>query len=116
MISKKILDKINFIAELLTDDTIIADEQNLMKLLVQDTIANTSVSSVEFRVIVGNRSGETTVIDWVNVPVTSQSDIFEVQYTPNFTDESKAELEVKITDTDSNIYLVQNPNINLKVL
>lgn len=100
-----IFDKINFIISLLSSSTVVSGQQNLLKLFVADTIGNTNINKVEYRITsqIGRESA-TIIIDWEEM---AQDDTFYTSnFTPTFTGTPQLLLSVRITDYIGNTYLL----------
>ena len=119
---KRIFDKIYFSAELLSSETILSGQQNLIRFLISDAIANTEIKSIEFRLRTVDRTDKTltTLIDWIAFIGTNNEDIYEIETTPTFTaptdTTTKVTADIKITDIDDNIFYIQNNTFKIKVL
>lgn len=102
-----IFDKINFILNILSSNTIISGEQNLLKIFVADTIANTNIQTVEFRLTEKDGRNLTNVIlDWTEL---DQSEtFFTYTFTPILDKPMQLLLSVKVTDYDDNNYLLSS--------
>lgn len=100
-------DKINFVLNVLSSDTIIANEQNLIKLFVVDSIAETEISNVSFRLLERDgRNTSNTIVDWTEL--TLNKTFYELTYTPTFSKNTKLLLQVKVLDLDSSVYLLES--------
>lgn len=119
---KRLFDKIYFSAELLSSETILSGQQNLIKFLISDAIGMTEISNVEFRLRVVDRTDVTkaTLVDWTPFEETSYEDIYIIETTPTFTaitdTTAKTVADIKIEDINGNVFYLQNNNFKAKVL
>lgn len=119
---KRLFDKIYFSAELLSSETIISGQQNLIKFLVSDAIGMTEISEVEFRLRTADRTDKTvaTLINWTAFDETIYNDVYKIEITPTFTLSADTTLKViadiKVTDIDGNVFYLQNTSFKPKVL
>lgn len=119
---KRLFDKIYFSAELLSSETILSGQQNLIRFLISDAIANTEIKNIEFRVRTVDRTEKTlaTLIEWTAFTETINEDIFEIEITPTFTaptdTTTKVIADIKIEDINDNIFYIQNNTFKIKVL
>ena len=92
---KRLFDKIYFSAELLSSEVIISGEQNLIKFLISDAIANTEIKDIEFRLRTIDRTEKTiaVIIDWTTFTKTGNEDIYEIE---NFYCEDLPEFFLKV--------------------
>ena len=98
-------DKINFVLNILSSETVLSGNQNLIKLFVMDSIADTIISSVEYKLQINEgRNASIIIQDWVQL--SKEGEFYQDSYTPTFTANHPIQLLVKITDTDSNIYIL----------
>ena len=105
-----IFDKINFILNILSSNTILANKQNLLKLFVADTISDTNIQTVEFRLVeTDGRNTSNVIVNWTEM---AQNDTFYTyNFTPVFTKPLNMLLSVKVTDFEDNNYIL---SANLK--
>lgn len=119
---KRLFDKVYFSAELLSSETILSGQQNLIKFLISDTIGMTEIDTVEFRLRNVDRTDLTknTIIPWTEFETTEYEDIYKIETTPVFTaitvTTDKTVADIKVTDTDGNVYILTNALFKLKVL
>lgn len=119
---KRLFDKIYFSAELLSSETILSGQQNLIRFLISDAIANTEIKNIEFRLRIVDRTDKTltTLINWITFTETSSEDIFEIEITPTFTaptdTTTKVIADIKIIDIEDNIFYIQNNTFKIRVL
>lgn len=100
-----IFDKINFILNILSSNTVISGKQNLLKIFVADTIADTEIQTVEFRLLEKDgRNASVTIIDWTEM--TAINTFYSYEYTPTLTKNIPILLQVKVTDANDNNYLL----------
>ena len=100
-------DKINFVLNVLSSEVVLKGKQNLIKLFIVDSIADTQISEVEYKLQINDgRNAATIVQDWTALE--QWGDFFTDTYTPTFTTKSNIELLVRITDTDGNIYAMSH--------
>ena len=100
-----IFDKINFILNILSSNIIISGKQNLLKIFVADTIADTEIQKVEFRLLEKDgRNTSVIIIDWTEM--TAINTFYSHEFTPTLTKNSPILLQVKVTDTEDNNYLL----------
>lgn len=100
-----IFDKINFILNILSSNTIISGQQNLLKIFVADTIADTDIDTVQFRILEKDgRNTSVVIIDWTEM--TPQTTFYTNEFTPTYTKTTQLLLQVKVTDIDGNNYLL----------
>ena len=100
-------DKINFVLNVLSSEVVLKGKQNLIKLFIVDSIADTQISEVEYKLQINEgRTATILVKDWATLA--TLGDIFTDTYIPTFTNKSTTELLVRITDTDSNIYAMSH--------
>jgi hypothetical protein len=119
---KRLFDKIYFSAELLSSETILSGQQNIIRFLISDAIANTEIKNIEFRLRMVDRTEKTlaTLIEWTAFTETINEDIFEIEITPTFTaptdTTTKVIADIKIIDIDDNTFYIQNNTFKIKVL
>lgn len=119
---KRLFDKIYFSAELLSSETILSGQQNLIRFLISDAIANTEIKNIEFRLRTIDRTEKTlaTLIEWTAFTETINEDIFEIEITPTFTaptdTTTKVIADIKIEDINGNIFYIQNNTFKIRVL
>ena len=100
-------DKINFVLNVLSSEVVLKGKQNLIKLFIVDSIADTQISEVEYKLQINDGRTATTIVkDWATLE--QLGDFFTDTYIPTFTNKSNIELLVRITDTDSNIYAMSH--------
>ena len=100
-------DKINFVLNVLSSEVVLKGKQNLIKLFIVDSIADTQISEVEYKLQINEgRNAATIVQDWTVLE--QLGDFFTDTYTPTFQTKSNIELLVRITDTDGNIYAMSH--------
>ncbi len=100
-------DKINFVLNVLSSEVVLKGKQNLIKLFIVDSIADTQISEVEYKLQINDgRNAATIIQDWATLE--QLGDFFTDTYTPTFTNKSTIELLVRITDTDGNIYAMSH--------
>lgn len=121
MQSTKIFNKINFIAELLSDTIILSDSQNLVSFIVTDNIRNTEIDKVEFRLLPKPQSSRDTtpptpIQDWIEMTNVGSNE-YNLTFTPTFVESNDTGVfELRITDIDSNVNYLSKSTISLKVL
>jgi len=119
---KRLFDKVYFSAELLSSETILSGEQNLIKFLISDTIGMTEIDTIEFRLRNVDRDNTTkqVIIEWTPFVETSYEDIYSIEITPVFTISTiatdKTIADIKITDIDGNVFYLVNTSFKPKVL
>ena len=100
-------DKINFVLNVLSSEVVLKGKQNLIKLFIVDSIADTQISEVEYKLQINDgRNAATIVQDWAALE--QLGDFFTDTYIPTFANKSNIELLVRITDTDGNIYAMSH--------
>ena len=100
-------DKINFVLNVLSSEVVLKGKQNLIKLFIVDSIADTQISEVEYKLQINDGRTNTTIVkDWVTLE--QLGDFFTDTYIPTFVNKSNIELLVRITDTDGNIYAMSH--------
>jgi len=100
-------DKINFVLNVLSSEVVLKGKQNLIKLFIVDSIADTQISEVEYKLQINDgRNAATIIQDWATLE--QFGDFFTDTYIPTFTNKSTIELLVRITDTDGNIYAMSH--------
>lgn len=102
-------DKINFVLNVLSSSTVLAEQQNLMKLFVVDSIGDTEIQTVEFRLQQKDgRNAATTIVEWTELTATGT--FYEATYSPEFTATTSLTLglQVKITDALGNSFLLED--------
>ena len=100
-------DKINFVLNVLSSEVVLKGKQNLIKLFIVDSIADTQISEVEYKLQINDgRTATILVKDWATLE--QLGDFFTDIYIPTFTNKSTIELLVRITDTDGNIYAMSH--------
>ena len=100
-------DKINFVLNVLSSEIVLSGNQNLMKLFIVDSIADTPISSVEYKLQINDGRNAATVIKaWTALE--QNENFFIDSYTPTFATKCNIELLVRVTDNDSNIYLLSH--------
>ena len=100
-------DKINFVLNVLSSEVVLKGKQNLIKLFIVDSIADTQISEVEYKLQINEgRTATILVKDWATLE--QLGDFFTDTYIPTFTNKSTIELLVRITDTDGNIYAMSH--------
>ena len=100
-------DKINFVLNVLSSEVVLSGKQNLIKLFIVDSIADTQISEVEYKLQINDgRTATILVKDWATLE--QLGDFFTDTYIPTFTNKSNIELLIRITDTDSNIYAMSH--------
>ena len=100
-------DKINFVLNVLSSEVVLKGKQNLIKLFIVDSIADTQISEVEYKLQINDGRTATTVIkDWATLE--QLGDFFTDTYIPTVANKSTIELLVRITDTDDNIYAMSH--------
>lgn len=100
-------DKINFVLNVLSSEVVLKGKQNLIKLFIVDSIADTQISEVEYKLQINDgRNAATIIQDWATLE--QLGDFFTDTYTPTFQTKSNIELLVRITDTDGNIYAMSH--------
>lgn len=100
-------DKINFVLNVLSSEVVLKGKQNLIKLFIVDSIADTQISEVEYKLQINDgRTATILVKDWATLE--QLGDFFTDTYIPTFTNKSTIELLVRITDTDGNIYAMSH--------
>ena len=100
-------DKINFVLNVLSSEVVLKGKQNLIKLFIVDSIADTQISEVEYKLQINDGRTATTIVkDWATLE--QLGDFFTDTYIPTFTNKSTIELLVRITDTDGNIYAMSH--------
>lgn len=92
---------------ILSSNILLSNQQNLVKLFIADTIGNTSIQTVEFRIVEKDgRNTSTEIIGWTEM---NQSDTFySYSFTPTFTKNTQLLLQVKVTDYDDDNYLLSS--------
>ena len=100
-----IFDKINFTLNILSSNTILASKQNLLKLYVADTISDTNIETVEYRIVAPDgRNTSNVIVNWTEM---TQNDTFYThEFTPTFTTPLNLQLSVKVTDYAGNNYIL----------
>lgn len=105
-----IFDKINFVLDVLSSETIIANNQNLIKLFIADSIGQTPIIEAEYRITLKDgRNAAVAIQNWTSL--TLSGTFYEDNFTPTFTADSTFELGIRITDKYDNKYFLQS---NLK--
>ena len=100
-------DKINFVLNVLSSEVVLKGKQNLIKLFIVDSIADTQISEVEYKLQINDGRTNTTIVkDWAALE--QLGDFFTDTYIPTFANKSNIELLVRITDTDDNIYAMSH--------
>lgn len=100
-----IFDKINFILNILSSNTLISGKQNLLKIFVADTISDTNIQTVEFRLQEKDgRNTSTAIIDWTEME--QKDTFFTYSFTPAFSKSTPVLLTIKITDYSDNNYII----------
>lgn len=100
-------DKINFVLNVLSSEVVLKGKQNLIKLFIVDSIADTQISEVEYKLQINDgRNAATIIQDWAALE--QLGDFFTDTYTPTFINKSNIELLVRITDTEGNIYAMSH--------
>ena len=100
-------DKINFVLNVLSSEVVLSGKQNLIKLFIVDSIADTQISEVEYKLQINEgRTATILVKDWTTLE--QLGDFFTDTYIPTFANKSNIELLIRITDTDSNIYAMSH--------
>lgn len=100
-------DKINFVLNVLSSEVVLKGKQNLIKLFIVDSIADTQISEVEYKLQINDGRTATTIVkDWATLE--QLGDFFTDTYIPTFANKSNIELLVRITDTDGNIYAMSH--------
>ena len=100
-------DKINFVLNVLSSEVVLKGKQNLIKLFIVDSIADTQISEVEYKLQINDgRTATILVKDWAALE--QLGDFFTDTYVPTFANKSNIELLVRITDTDGNIYAMSH--------
>lgn len=100
-------DKINFVLNVLSSEVVLKGKQNLIKLFIVDSIADTQISEVEYKLQINDGRTNTTIVkDWATLE--QLGDFFTDTYIPTFANKSNIELLVRITDTDGNIYAMSH--------
>lgn len=119
---KRLFDKVYFSAELLSSEYIVSGVQNEVKFLISDTIGQTEIDTVSFRLRTVKTTDRTeatvtTILNWTDLDVTNE-DRFNVQFTPTFVNASdiKVIADIKVTDLQGNVYYLTNSLFKLKVL
>lgn len=100
-----IFDKINFVLNILSSDIIVSDKQNLIKLFIVDSIADTQINKVEYSLsITEGRNTSTQII--ANTELSKIGMFYEHTFTPTLSKESTLLLKVLITDINDNVYVL----------
>ena len=100
-------DKINFVLNVLSSEVVLAGKQNLSKLFIVESRADTQITEVEYKLQINEgRTSTILVKDWTTLE--QLGDFFTDTYVPTFTNKSNIELLIRITDTDSNIYAMSH--------
>lgn len=100
-------DKINFVLNVLSSEVVLKGKQNLIKLFIVDSIADTQISEVEYKLQINDgRTATILVKDWATLE--QLGDFFTDTYIPTFANKSNIELLIRITDTDGNIYAMSH--------
>ncbi len=100
-------DKINFVLNVLSSEVVLKGKQNLIKLFIVDSIADTQISEVEYKLQINDgRTATILVKDWATLE--QLGDFFTDTYIPTFANKSSIELLIRITDTDGNIYAMSH--------
>ncbi len=100
-------DKINFVLNVLSSEVVLKGKQNLIKLFIVDSIADTQISEVEYKLQINDGRTATTIVkDWTALE--QLGDFFTDTYIPTFANKSNIELLIRITDTDGNIYAMSH--------
>ena len=100
-------DKINFVLNVLSSEVVLKGKQNLIKLFIVDSIADTQISEVEYKLQINDGRTNTTIVkDWATLE--QLGDFFTDTYIPTFANKSNIELLIRITDTDDNIYAMSH--------
>ena len=100
-------DKINFVLNVLSSEVVLKGKQNLIKLFIVDSIADTQISEVEYKLQINDGRTATTIVkDWATLE--QLGDFFTDAYIPTFANKSTIELLIRITDTDGNIYAMSH--------
>lgn len=102
-----IFDKINFVLDVLSSETIIANNQNLIKLFIADSIGQTPITEAEYRITLKDgRNVATAIQDWTSLDISGT--FYESSFTPVFTADCTFELGVRVTDKYDNKYFLQS--------
>lgn len=100
-----------FVADLLTSDTLISGEQNLIKLYVADLIQKTSIGSVYITIL---GSGRNSVVHLERTLMQGSDNFYQFTFTPAITSPEKLKLLIEVVDNDFNVYPIEL-NIDLIV-
>lgn len=97
----------NFVLDILSSDTILAENQTLLKVFIADSIGKTPIESVEYKITqtVG-RNNITLIQDWEFMEVSGT--FYKAEFTPSFTTKGQFEIMFRVTDTDLNTYPLQS--------
>jgi len=99
--------KINFVMNVLSDETLLSDSPNKFKVFIADTISRVPISTAEVKIAVPDgRNPPITVVDWT--PLTQVDDnVFEEVLTPSLSGDSQIRLLIKVYDEDANEYIIE---------
>jgi len=91
-----------FVADLLTSDTLISEEQNIIKLYVADLIQKTEISSVYITLLGSGRNS--SVIHLQQTEMSGGNNFFHLTFTPIVPSPEKLKLLLEVVDVDNNTY------------
>ena len=98
-------DKINFVLNVLSSERLLSGSQNYIKLFVVDSIAETPILRVEYKIQeTDGRNTATVIQDWTELYISGT--FYEHSFTPTLTKSGTLEMLVKIIDTQYNTYLL----------
>lgn len=100
-------DKINFVLDVLSSETILSGVQNYIKLFIKDSIGDTEILQVEYKISMKDgRNTSDIIVDWTTL--LSSSTFYETSFTPTLIKNSQLELAIRITDINNNLYFLSD--------
>ena len=99
--------KINFVMNVLSDETLLSDSPNKFKVFIADTISRVPISTAEVKIAVPDgRNPPITVVDWTHLTQVDDN-VFEEVLTPSLSGDSQIRLLIKVYDEDANEYIIE---------
>lgn len=100
-------DKINFVLDVLSSETILSGVQNYIKLFIKDSIGDTEILQVEYKISMKDGRNTSDIIEeWTTL--LSSGTFYETSFTPTLSKNSQLELAIRITDTNGNKYFLSS--------
>jgi len=99
-----------FVADLLSSDTLISEQQNYLKLYIADLIQKTEISTVYVTLLGSGRN--TAVVHLQQTEMLGGNNFFHLTFTPIVAGPEKLKLLLEVVDMDANVYpLTMNVDI-----